>query len=135
MRQNWGYSLLMLGVYVSLFLVWMMFPSRAMFLVGGFACFFFLLRQFRVAADAGYFVNPVDRRLHALVLIDVFLETLSFEFFRFIQPLAVVEAFHANTNFVGCASAFTLLIGGYRYWMSRKAIKVTEVGSVAHGPA
>lgn len=118
--ESWSFSLYLLVSYVLLFWVWMTFPARSMYLIGGSLVLVPLVRGFRRAADRGYFANSIDSRLHALVLIDVFLETLSFEIFRLFQPLAVAESFHRNTNFIGCATAFALLLGGYRFWALRK---------------
>ena len=131
MRQSWHYSICMLVVYVGLFLLWMLVPSRSMFLVTGSLAIAGLVWGMRRAQRVGYFVNQVDWRLHALVILDLILETTSFELFRLFQPLAVVESFHSNTNFIGCATAFTLLIGCYRYFTSRKQVPATAATATA----
>ena len=110
----------MLVSYVCLFLFWFLFPSRAVFLITGglvvFGLSYAMLREWR----NGYFADRVDLRLHILVIIDLVLETLSFEILRLVKPLAVVESFHDNMHFIGCSSAFALLIGCYRLYAARK---------------
>jgi len=80
----------------------------------------------------GYFTNRVDFRLHLLIIFDLVLETLSYELFRLFQPLAVVESFHRNTHFIGCASAFALLIGCYRLFAGRKLSSETATAASTH---
>ncbi len=116
----------MLVSYVCLFLVWFVFPSRAVFLITGGLVVTGLSIAMWSAWRSGYFVNRVDFRLHLLVIIDLVLETLSYELFRLFQPLAIVEAFHGNMNFIGCASSFALLIGCYRLFSTRKSAVETS---------
>lgn len=130
MRRSWHYSLGMLLAYVCLFLVWMVFPSRVLFLLSGATVVTWLIWGFRHNSATGYFANRVDERLHMLVILDVMLETVSFEVFRLFQPLAVVESFHQNTNFVGCATAFTLLIGCYRYFAAPSSTGVVVPAAI-----
>jgi hypothetical protein len=54
--------------------------------------------------------------VHALVIVDLAIETLAFEAFRLVQPIAAVELFHDNVNFIGCAIVFAALIGGHRWY-------------------
>ncbi len=130
MRQSWNFSIYMLLVYVGLFLLWMLVPSRPMFLIAGSLAIAGLVWGMVRAHRHGYFVNRVDARLHALVIFDLVLETVSFELFRVFQPLAVVESFHQNTNFVGCATAFTLLIGCYRFFTTRSTVATAGAAPV-----
>lgn len=122
MGTRWNFSLGMLVAYVSLFIVWMLFPSRPLFLLTGLLTAGFLCWGLVRAHRMQYFANLIDLRLHALVIIDIVLETLSFELFRLFEPMAVVESFHRNTNFVGCTLAFTVLLGCYRFYASRKSV-------------
>ena len=126
MPQKWRFSLLLLIVYVSLFSVWTIVPSRTVYLAGGGLALVVLVARFVSATREHYFASRADSRLHALVIADVFLETVSFEVFRWFQPQAVAETFHRNMNFVGCTVAFTLLIGGYRYFALRRSEFVTR---------
>lgn len=128
MSNRWGFSLQLFISYITIFLIWMCFPNRWVYLLVGALALALLVQRFLQARRVGYFVNRVDTRLHGLVLADVFLETISFEVFRLFQPAAVAETFHYNTNFIGCTAAFTLLIGGYRYFaMHRDRQPVTTV--------
>ena len=121
MISRWYYSFGMLVSYVTLFAVWKFFPSRLAFVgVGGFAIVALAIGMVR-AIRSGYFANRIDLGLHIYVIVDLFLETFAFEVFRIAQPYAVVEQFHNNTNFFGCALAFTILIGGYRWFALSRA--------------
>lgn len=113
--RNWTYSLWMLVTYISVFAVWRVYPSRACFLlVGGAAVAALIVGMIR-AAKNGYFLNRVDRSAHGLVIVDLILETLAFEVFRFVKPEAIVEQFHGNLNFFGCSLAFAFIIGVHRW--------------------
>lgn len=81
----------------------------------GMAAVIGLVLGMRGALARRYFVNRVDVSVHALVIIDLILETFAFEAFRLIQPAAIVSEFHNNTNFFGCSLAFTLVIGVHRW--------------------
>ena len=121
MQKQWDYSLYVLIVYLSLFVAWWALPNRVAYFVFGTLALGLLAWGFVRSSRRGYFVNHVDARLHLLVLADVALETLSFEAFRMFQPLAVAGSFHRNTNFFGCALAFSLVIGLYRHFASPRA--------------
>lgn len=126
MRRNWSYSLTMLLVYVALFVFWKYFPSRASFVAAGMLAIAVLGIGLVRAYRAAYFVNRVDLCLHAYVIVDLCLETASFEAFRAIQPFAVVRQFHNNNNFIGCTVVLTLLVGGYRWYALRKQNAVAD---------
>lgn len=134
MLKNWYYSLLMWASYVSLFLYWKYFPSRTTFVVAGIIVIAWLAVGLRRAHRAGYFVNRIDLFLHAYVILDLCLETASFEAFRLVQPFAVVGLFHDNNNFIGCTLAFTLLLGGYR-WVALRRQKVPVLDGATCGQA
>ena len=122
MRSSWSYSLLMLVTYVTLFVYWKFFPSRVGFVLGGCLALGVLVLGYWRAWRRGYFTNRVDACLHAYVILDVCLETASFEAFRWAEPFAVVSKFHDNNNFLGCTLAFTLLLGGYRWFALQTTI-------------
>ncbi len=122
--RGWSYSLQMLVTYVSVFLFWRAFPSRAGFVVVGIVACCFLVASMVRASIRGYFVNRVDISAHLLVVIDLVLESFAFEFLRLFQPHAVVEQFHNNTNFFGCSLAFSLIIGLHRGIMLYKGSRI-----------
>jgi len=126
MMSRWSYSLFMLAVYLGTFVFWKEWPSRSAFVVGGLTAAAVLAGAMVWAARRRYFVNRLDQVLHAWVIVDVVLEALAYEGLgAFVnlgteqQPL--VLRFHDNNNFLGCAAAFALLIGGYRWWALRKS--------------
>lgn len=120
MAARWRYSLWMLITYVCVFVIWKVWPSRIVFLAVGSVAISLLATGLIRARRAGYFANRVDLCLHAYVIIDLILETISFEAFRAFQKSAVVEEFHNNVNFIGCSLAFTVLIGGYHWFATRR---------------
>ena len=132
MAANWRYSLWMLITYVTVFAVWKVWPARIAFLLTGAAAISFLTLGMVRARRAGYFANRVDLWLHAYVIIDLLLETVAFEAVRLIQPLAVMEQFHNNTNFIYCSLAFAILIGGY-HWFAISRTRPAD--GVAYGQA
>ena len=95
-------------------------PSRIGFLLVGTAAVVFLTWALLRARRANYFANRLDLFLHSYVIADLMLETISFEAFRTFQPFAVMLEFHNNTNFIGCILAFTVLIGGYRWFATQQ---------------
>ncbi len=113
-RLRWGYSLVMLVVYLAVFKLWQPFPR-------GGAALFGLLAAFGLSAGAllvrrtGYFVNDYDAWFHGIVILDIVLEAL------------LVPA-HVGNSFYGCAAAFALVIGGYRFsaWRERRRISAKE---------
>ena len=118
--DRWHYSLAMLLTYVSVFVLWKAYPSRASFLgIGGLAVFG-LMAMGRQMIRSGYFANRVDLTLHGLVVADLIIETTIFEVFRLFQPHAVVSEFHNNMNFIGCTLAFATLIGLHRFVALRR---------------
>jgi hypothetical protein len=124
--SRWSYSLFMLAVYLGTFVFWKEWPSRSAFVLGGLAAAAVLAGAMVWAARRTYFVNRLDQVLHAWVIVDVVLEALAYEGLGAVMNLGteqqpLVLRFHDNNNFVGCAAAFALLIGGYRWWALRKA--------------
>lgn len=122
-KRDWSYSLQMLVCYVSVFLFWRAFPSRVGFVAAGLLTCGFLIAGMIRAAKRGYFINRVDLSAHALVIIDLVLESFAFEFLSFFQPHTVVEQFHNNTNFFGCSLAFSLIIGIHRGLLLRRDLR------------
>jgi hypothetical protein len=132
MVSRWYYSFGTLISYVALFAAWRFFPSRLAFVgLGGLTIVALVIGMVR-AIRSGYFANRIDVGLHIYVIVDLLIETIAFEVFRVAQPYAVVEQFHNNTNFFGCALAFTILIGGYR-WFALPKSQITEAAT--HGRA
>ena len=120
MFGRWYFSLMMLIAYVATFAAWKLAPARITFLIVGLAAIVVLLAGMVRAHRAGYFANRLDLILHAWVIVDLALETAAFEAFKMAQPFAVIEKFHDNLNFVGCALIFSALIGGHRWFALRK---------------
>jgi hypothetical protein len=114
MLARWRYSLWLLLTYVIVFLLWRFFPSRPAFLVVGGLAVWFLVAGMLRARRAGYFVNRVDLSIHALVIVDLVIETVLFEAIRLALPTASVELFHDNAHFIGCGIVFVCLVGGNR---------------------
>ena len=141
MKNRWGYSLWMLATYVTVFVGWKYFPSRAAFLGVGGVAVAGLVWGMRSAYRTGYFANRVDLALHVWVIIDLVLETLSFEAFRLytlaFESLSLfdsnVAAFHDNNNFFGCTAAFIALLGGYRWFALRR--HTVSADGAAYGQA
>ncbi len=123
--KRWSYSLVMLVLYVALFLFWKQYPSRTSFVAGGAVVATVLAIGMYLAAKRGYFVNRVDLMLHAYVILDVVLEAVAYEGLKLgmrfgTEGQTLVGSFHNNNNFYGCAAAFALLIGTYRFVAVRK---------------
>jgi hypothetical protein len=125
MIRKWYYSLFLLVLYVGVFLLWKHFPSRPAFFAGGLTAVALLTIGLVVAWRNGYFAGRVDACLHAYVIVDLILESVSFEVFRSIvlHGNGLVSQFHNNNNFVGCTLTLTALVGGYRWWALRGSVK------------
>ncbi len=120
MFNRWYYSLLMLGIYLVTFAAWKVAPSRIAFLFIGMVAIAALSCGMSRARRNGYFADRLDLVLHAWVIVDLFIETVAFEAFRVLQPFAVMQKFHDNLNFIGCAVALSTLVGGYRWFALRQ---------------
>jgi hypothetical protein len=83
------------------------------------------------AQRRGYFVNRADFSVHGLVIIDLAIESILFEVVRLISPALVVEQFHARPIFIGCAIAFTAILGAHRAWALHKVDGTLRVPSAA----
>ena len=132
MWKRWYFSLLMLAVYVTVFVTWKMYATRVSFVVVGSIAIVTLSTALYFAWKASYFATKVDLLLHIYVIGDLCLETVSFELFRLTEPFAVVSEFHNNNNFIGCSLAFTVLLGGYRWFALPKTESLDET---AYGQA
>jgi hypothetical protein len=116
---------MLLLIYVATFLFWKAFPSRAAFVTGGLCSVGILGGGMWRAQRRGYFCNRIDWALHAYVIIDLLLESLSYEGLRGVVELhhlarAYVPEFHNNNNYVFCSLTFAALIGGYRWYALRR---------------
>lgn len=141
---RWYFSILQLLIYVSTFLYWKHYPSRLAFVLGGLVSATILSLLMVYAARRNYFVNRVDLCLHALVIVDIVLESLMYEALRFIVARqwvtgadsvsafdATAARFHDNHNFYMCALFFALVIGGHHWFGRRKASAEPVFGELA----
>ena len=130
--KRWYFSILQLLIYMGTFLYWKWFPSRLGFVVGGIVSVTAMSLLMWSAARRHYFVNRVDLGLHALVIVDIALESLMYEALRWAvalnwlpgdQPVSAFDEtaalFHDNHNFYLCALFFAVVIGGH-HWFSRE---------------
>ena len=114
--KRWGFSLVLLGVYLATFHLWLLVPADTIQATGlGANCVLTLLLW--RAWTAGYFVNFWDRLFHGLVILDVLLEAYI--------PL------HEGYGFYACAVGFALTVCGYRAW----AVRQTLLSAVAEAQA
>lgn len=103
-------------------MIWKYVPSRSSFLIVGCVAVGGLILGFVRAHGRGYFTNRVGATLHLLVIADLLIESTIFEVFRLYDGNAVVSQFHDNMNFVGCATAFTLLLASQRWYSQRRTL-------------
>lgn len=101
--RNWWFSVLMLIAYIAVFHLWLWDASPLSPFISAtvWAIFFAAL----LYAQRTYFINAWDRAFHAIVIIDVLVESLI--------------PFHSGYGFYLCAAAFAIVIGGYRYYLLR----------------
>lgn len=119
--KSWWFSLALLVLYVLTFQLWIHFPDRIAFLVIGMLSVIAMTVGLRHAAQRGYFVNRSDLVLHGLVVVDVALETASFELFHVASQCIFCtpgdpSCFHSNYNFCWCSVILGVLVGGHHGW-------------------
>src|SRR6266403_4713038 len=102
MMKRWSFSLLLGVVYMLIFHLWMV-VSRSWVIASGVIGTVGLVVSFRRAMGRGYFINFWDGLLHFAVILDVLLE-------------AVFIPTHEARGIYLCALAFTVVIGGYRFY-------------------
>ncbi len=122
--KNWSYSLALLPLYLGTFALWQSFPTRWLYVVGGAVTTLVMAALLVRAAGRGYFAGALDLILHAIVVADVFAEGCLYEFCRAAfsagDELSVLRAVHGNFGYVGCVSAFALVIGAHRAYALRR---------------
>jgi len=123
--KSWWFSVALLVGYVLTFQLWLKFPDRIAFLVIGSLAVAAMALGFKQAMRGGYFADRSDLVLHGLVIVDVALETASFELFHVASTCIFCvpgdpSRFHGNYNFCGCSAIFGLLVGGYHGWALRR---------------
>ncbi|MFT5495743.1 MAG: hypothetical protein ACI9TH_001136 [Kiritimatiellia bacterium] len=118
--KNWYYTLIQMGIYVATFSAWKVFPSRLGFVLGGLAAFGLMMGLMRWAYQRGYFIGSTDLLIHLLIAVDLLVEGIMYEVYNLLMRLYGHEAdavflIHAHNGFMLCASAFFILVVGYRF--------------------
>ncbi|MBM3821725.1 MAG: hypothetical protein FJ404_02345 [Verrucomicrobia bacterium] len=106
-RVSWGFSGVLLVIYLLTFHAWLMMPT-AWVAPSGWIIAVLLTALLVAAAKRRSFVNTFDQVCHGVVILDLWLE-------------AVWVRWHEGYSFYGCAAAFALVLGCYRLWMIREA--------------
>lgn len=130
--RHWYLTLLLPPIYLGVFLIWKLYPSRACFTYGTVISLTLMGAAMAVAWRRRYFVNRLDLVLHAIVLLDVLAEGLFYEVSRGFLGASpeverLVQILHDNHNFWGCGLAFTVIPGGYRAYSMRRARQQSEM--------
>jgi hypothetical protein len=105
-RPKWTFSIALGIAYLLTFHVWRHLEGRAM-LASGIAMVFVFTVWFLIAKKRGEFLNDWDAGFHALVILDLLLETI------------LIPA-HQNYGFYLCALGFAAVIGSYRWYLLRR---------------
>ncbi len=113
--NRWWYSVVMMAAYVALFVYWKFMPSRATFVVGAVLVACGLGVALAIARRRGYFAGRIDVVLHALVIVDIFLEGVAFEL---VLPFlnagsdapALAARYHDSSGFLLCSLLFALVL-------------------------
>ena len=118
--RRWWFSIVVMAAYVALFVSWKLVPSRETFVVGAVVMTCGLTAAMVAAFRKGYFTSRVDIVLHALVIVDVFLEGIAFEVALLFLPdktdlPRLVDRYHNSNSFLMCALLFALLLGVGHY--------------------
>jgi hypothetical protein len=124
--KSWSFSLALLLVYLITFQLWRTFSDRSAFLVFGILAVIVMVAGMSRAAQRCYFVDRSDLVLHGLVIVDVALESISYELFNAASRCllcipADASGFHGGYNFCWCAAILGVLVGGYHWWALRRA--------------
>lgn len=104
--KRWRFSLVLGGIYLAVFHLWMHVDRRTIILTGLIATAL-ASGMFLWAEHEKYFLNHWDRLFHAAVILDILLEGL-------LVPV------HDHYGFYLCAIAFAAVLGGYRAWHRRE---------------
>jgi hypothetical protein len=98
--KKWWFSLLLGIAYLAVFHLFQI-AGRNVVIVSGLLATALMLSGWLRAASRRYFCNRVDALLHAVVILDLLLESL------FVTS-------HDSRSFYLCALAFAVVVGGYR---------------------
>jgi hypothetical protein len=126
MMRAWSFSLALLLGYLLTFQLWRVFADRAAFLLVGGMAVVAMVRGFERAARGHYFANRTDLVMHGLVIVDVALESLSYEAFNtasqcFLCIPGDPASLHSSYGFCWCAAVLSGLIGGYHWYALKKS--------------
>lgn len=129
MWHRWWFTVVMMAAYVALFVSWKLVPSRATFVVSAVVMTIGLTAAMIFAFRKGYFASRVDIVLHALVIVDVFLEGIAFEVAALFVPgepnlPSLANRYHNSNSFLMCALLFALLLGVAHYLGLRRQKRV-----------
>jgi hypothetical protein len=102
--RRWHFSVLLLMVYLAAFATWQ-HMGPGMIRLTGISFSLGLALALVFASARGYFFNGWDRAIHAVVIMDMLLESF----------------FPEHVGFYWCALAFLILIIGYRRVRGRTA--------------
>ena len=103
--KKWSFSLLLGAAYLGVFHLWT-FSDRIVITISGLLATLLLGIGFAFALKQHYFLNRWDALLHAVVILDIFLE-------------AIFIKVHDQFGFYLCAAAFAIVVGGYRAYLNR----------------
>jgi hypothetical protein len=103
--KKWSFSLLLGAVYLGVFHFWA-FSDRIGITISGLLATLLLGIAFAFALKRHYFLNRWDALLHGTVILDIFLE-------------AIFIKVHDHLGFYLCATAFAIVVGGYRAYLNR----------------
>ena len=103
--SNWHYSILLTIIYTCIFHFWTFCSSHKTIILAGTVTVIGL--SIWLWKNKDYFTTPVDLIIHALVILDIFLEAI------LIFP-------HSGLGFYWCTIAFIAVIWPYRYAMLLK---------------
>ena len=106
--RQWLFTIFLFAIYISVFHMWRFLNGQWILVTGLFAAA--VLGGILVALGRDYFVNLWDRLLHAVVILDILLESF----------------FEDHFGFYWCAVGFAVLIVGYRLLRRNGARTITQ---------
>jgi len=108
--KDWSFTLFLGLAYLALFHLWLG-RSHSTVMLSGAVAGVVLAAALAVASRRGYFLNRWDRRFHAAVILDLWLES-------WLIPV------HEGRGFYACALGFGLVLVGYRWYLRRSPSRV-----------
>ncbi|WOO40965.1 hypothetical protein [Rubellicoccus peritrichatus] len=102
----WSFSLFLIPLYLISFHLWLVLGPRGIMMVGIIATVVGII-AFLEASKQKYFLNRWDAFFHSTVIFDIFME-------------GVFIPLHIGYSFYLCAISFVIIVGGYRWWLSKK---------------